>query len=328
MIDTLLVNLARIRSRRVIGVTLVVPLVILAFYSLSACGQATEPTSTESERRPLTSSALTRAPTPTSVEATQIPEVMVTAPLPGEKVLETEHFAYYVENGHLPVDLNGFAEAAESIYDEVRASLGAGSSERIILSFQPPENVPCPARGTTFFDETGPRVTIFADQQTDDVQIRGVLAHEVAHVLQTTEYGPGLEADRNLAEGVTTWFTRAYWTTWMGTESLDGMVNEYIETGDYVPLVDADVFSAYPGINNNLMEECLARRDQLYTQWASFAGYLINTSGWQKFLELMASALPDTNGQMAVFPVPSDYQGIYGKTLQALETEWLAQLGE
>jgi hypothetical protein len=127
---------------------------------------------------------------------------------------------------------------------------------------------------------------------------------------------------------VTTWIARDYWTAWHHTESLDEMVLGYLATGDYVPLTEADVFSAYPRMDASPHEDCLVRRDLLYTQWASFVGYLVDTYGWQTFVTLMASAAPEVTDEGVVLPVPADYQGSYGIALEGLEEEWLAEISD
>jgi hypothetical protein len=153
------------------------------------------------------------------------------------------------------------------------------------------------------------------------------LAHELAHVIHITGFEDMLTGDQNLTEGLATWITRDYWTTWLQMESLDEQIQTYLATGQYVPLTEADVFSAYPRRDVAPQKDCLARRDLLYTQWASFVGYLIDNYGWESFVALMTSAAPEVHDDGEVFPAPPDYQGIYGTDLEALEEAWLAEIG-
>lgn len=306
-------------------------LLFLAVLFLSACGSG-DGTSQATEREVTatrTIMTLTPATRPAEViirRSTEIPEVILTIPLPGQKELETEHFAFYVEDDYQPVDLELFAGTAEGIYAEVSAEMDAGSPEVIIFSFQPPEDHPCRARGTTLYSEPDPRVTIFANEQTDEAQILGVFAHEVAHVIHSNGFDRFLGGDRNLTEGLATWITRDYWTAWHQTESLDEMVRGYLASGSYVPLTEADVFSVHPQAQDSTLTNCLAQRDLLYTQWASFVGYLVNVYGWESFLDLMASAESEVTDEGVILPMPTDYEGVYGKTLEALEAVWISDL--
>ena len=301
-------------------------LLFLAFLSLSACGEAPKVTPTAAATRPLPTPTPSKTPEPVVIRPTGPPPVQVTAPLPGIQALESEHFDFYVKDGYRPVDLAAFSDTAEAIYDEVIGRMAAGSPQRIILSFQQPDDVPCAARGWTFVDDIGPRMTIFVNDQTEDIQIRGVLAHELAHVFHITGYERELAGERNLTEGLATWITRDYWTAWKQTGSLDEMVRGYLTTGEYIPLEDADVFSAYPRQDVRPPDDCQALRDQLYTQWAAFTGYLLEEYGWAAFEELMASAAPEIKDNGEVLVHPADYLGVYDKGLEELEGEWLSTL--
>lgn len=271
---------------------------------------------------------------PTERIVTSPPEVVPTIPLPGLKVMETEHFAFYADNGYRPVNFESFAEVAERIYDEMSLGLGAESPETMILSFRPPEDIPCPARGMTLFAEPGPRITIFADERTREEQILGVLAHELVHVIHHTGFSRPLGGDPGLSEGVATWFSRGYWTAWLQSGSIDEMVGNYLATGDYIPLAEADIFSVHPVTTDDNLAvpeddnptNCLAQRDLIYSEWAAFVGYLLNTYGWEQFEDLMASAASEVTDEGVILPSPTDYEGVYGKTLETLEAEWLTHI--
>jgi hypothetical protein len=307
---------------------------ILLALSLPACKLKEEASVTT----PTEVTASKTMPPPTSTRpaeivitgTVEIPEILPTIPLPGQKVLETEHFNFYVEDGYRPVDLEQLARTAEDIYADVSADMaadtGAESPNDVILSFQPPEERSCPARGMTLFAEPGPRVIIFADEQTGEAQIQGVLAHELVHVIHSIGFDRSLGGDRNLTEGLATWFSRDYWTAWHQTESLEEMVRGYLAAGEYVPLAEADVFTVHPQAQGSNLADCLDRRDLLYTQWASFVGYLVDTYGWEAFLDLLASAASEVNDEGAIMPSPTDYQGLYGKSLDDLEEDWLSQV--
>jgi hypothetical protein len=310
----------------------------LAALVLAACG-AGKRTSTTPTARPTTTPPPSATPAPTIASRptrTPLMEVIVSPPagavegmplfsLPDEKVLETAHFAFYVDDDYRPVDIEDYAETAEVIYAEVSGNLGVESTEGIILSIHPPQDQSCPARGSAFNTELGPRIIIFADAQTEEAQIVGVLAHEVAHVLHLNGFDRPLAGDIALTEGLATWITRGYWTAWLGSESLDEMVRGYLADGSYVPLAEADVFSVHPLVENQTVADCLPQRNLLYTQWAAFVGYLVDTYGWETFLDLMASAAPEVLEEGVILPKPTDYEGVYGKTLETLEADWLVE---
>ena len=48
--------------------------------------------------------------------------------------------------------------------------------------------------------------------------------------------------------------------------------------------------------------------------------------GVTKEVDLMATAASEVTDEGEILPSPTDYEGIYGKTLETLEAEWLAQL--
>jgi hypothetical protein len=325
-------NPVRAKPVPVAVVLILVALSLLACQTKEEISGATPPKATATPTEP--SSTATR-PAEIIVEGpAEMPEVLPTIPLPGQKVLESEHFDFYVEDGYRPVDMERLARTAEDIYAEVSADMvdamgaivDAESPNDVILSFQPPEERSCPARGMTLSAEPGPRVIIFADEQTEEAQIQGVLAHELVHVIHSTGFDRPLGGDRNLTEGLATWFSRDYWATWHQTGSLEEMVRGYLAASEYVPLSEADVFSVHPLTQGANLSDCLDQRDILYTQWASFVGYLGDTYGWEAFVELMASAISEVNDEGVISPNPTDYEGVYGKTLDDLEAEWLAQI--
>ena len=77
-------------------------------------------------------------------------------------------------------------------------------------------------------------------------------------------------------------------------------------------------------------------RDTLYTEYASFVGFLIDTYGLERFEELadtiatVAIAIrpgpPTPTPAQASRPSTPDYQAVYGRSFEELEQEWLRQL--
>lgn len=132
-----------------------------------------------------------------------------------------------------------------------------------------------------------------------------IMAHEFVHQLAHDRYGPRhLKADMILLEGVATWGAGEYWLG--GKPHFAAMVRPYKQSGALLPLA-----TSYAG-------RSISDMNQLYYQWASFVEFLIETYGREKFDALYVT------GSSA--PGSADYQGVYGKSLAALEREWLAWL--
>jgi hypothetical protein len=151
---------------------------------------------------------------------------------------------------------------------------------------------------------------IYADEQTEESQILGVLAHELVHIIHITGFNRPLSGDPGLNEGLATWLTREYWTAWHQTQSLPRMIRDYLAEETYVPLAEADVFGVYPQAQGITPTDCLAQRDLLYSQWAGFVGYLVDTYGWELFVDLMATAASEVTDEGEILPSPTDYEGI------------------
>ena len=84
-----------------------------------------------------------------------------------------------------------------------------------------------------------------------------------------------------------------------------------------------DLHGIYPW--QNAGKDCLARRDKIYSEWASFLGYLIQNYGWEKAHRLFRLPAP-VRSDGKIFHFPPDYEGIYGKSLNQLEEEWLKSI--
>ena len=88
------------------------------------------------------------------------------------------------------------------------------------------------------------------------------------------------------------------------------------------------------------------RRDTLYTEYASFVGFLIDRYGVERFEEL-ADTIPEPDDDIVITitigpgiptptPVPTpdpayqppmpDYRAVYGRSLEELERDWLRLL--
>jgi hypothetical protein len=131
-----------------------------------------------------------------------------------------------------------------------------------------------------------------------------IMAHEFVHQLAQDRYGPAhLSADLILAEGVATWGAGSYW--------LGGQPDfrSYVRSmGIQYPLAQS-----YEGLG-------VSAQNTMYYQWASFVEFLIGNYGREKFDQVYVL------GQGA--PGSADYQGVYGKPLDALEQEWRAWVSQ
>ncbi len=244
------------------------------------------------------------------------------------KVAETAHFIFYAQGGYFPVDQAWWTAQAEQAYSYVSQRLDNRQvKHKIELGFQPPDKQSCPIRGLT--SESGaPMIIIFASQDSSPAYLLGVLSHEVGHAISNEGFPEGLPGNIALAEGVASWGSGKYWATWKNVASIDDLVRGYLKDGSYEPIHEnTDLNNVYPWQKNTgTSQDCLARRDKLYTEWASFVGYLIDTYGWPKAHQLFRSPTPQRQPGQTIF-FPPDYQGIYGKALNQMEWEWLKEIG-
>lgn len=266
-------------------------------------------------------------PTP-SVSATTTPNPsLLDQYLPRrKKVAETQHFIFYAQDGYWPIDQTWWTAEAEILYTYVSLRVQAQAKNKISLAFLPPETRSCPVRGLASEDGS-PMVIIYADANSTRSYLEAVLSHELGHAIPSEGFQGGLPDSLALTEGLATWASGKYWDTWKNVPSLDELIRQYIRQGQYEPIHEnVDLHGIYPWQNpSGSSQDCLARRDKVYSEWADFLGYLIDTYGWEKALRLFRNPPPvHQNGQVIIFP--SDYQGIYGKALNQLEWEWLQWL--
>ncbi len=148
-------------------------------------------------------------------------------------------------------------------------------------------------------------VQVFTCPELPRSRAVNILAHEFVHQLAHDRYGPAhLRTDLILLEGVATWGAGEYWLG--GQPSFAAFVRQYQQAGNLLPLA-----TSYVG-------RSIADMNMLYYQWASFVDFLISSYGREKFDALYVT------GDSA--PGSADYVGIYGKSLDLLEQEWLIWL--
>ncbi|RPI83629.1 MAG: hypothetical protein EHM41_15470 [Chloroflexi bacterium] len=271
--------------------------------------------------------------TPTAVlletNVWQIPSsgLNIPTPVPIEslykKVTESEHFVYYQDQGYQPVDLNYWMDQAEKVYGYVSQRLNIEAEEKIGLVFQEPDTSSCPSRGMT----AGNFIILYADQQTGEKQLLGILAHEIGHAILISTEKLSRPATRGLDEGMATWAAGDYWTNWNGYPSFDAMIREYLEKSTYIPIYqDLDLIAAYQEPLETKLHsqvDCLVIRDILYTEWAAFLDYLLQQYGMEKLEAIFQSGGAEMT-ETEVINYPPDFYGIFGLAINQLEAEWLA----
>ncbi len=290
--------------------------------------------------------ALIAAPTPTptayplplkTVEVWDSPPMMVLTADPFSNpsanprtlIAETTHFRFYVESSDFTAGtIPDLADRAETVYADVVARLSgftakAGLAAPLTVIIRRPEgplDSGCGVRGVAMQGDD-PQVIIYADSTVSEAYFWGVLAHETAHMIHA-ESLPGFGNHQPLTEGLATWGAADYWAVWMQADSLDDLVRGYLDSGDYLPLYDHyEMTLAYEDPN------CIRYRDILYSEWASFTGYLITEYGFGRFGALMESApakphLGDGVGHLIEIR-PADFEKIYSLALNQLEARWL-----
>ena len=264
-------------------------------------------------------------PTPTPAP----PRSLLDEYMPNHRpVAETEHFIYYInEDDYMPVDLDRWQVLAEDLFDYVAERVDTGSDplgdEKIMVGFLPPQTQTCPIRGLAAQGDS-PIILIFADENSPEEYLLGVIAHELGHAIPGQAYPGGLPNDLALTEGLATWAAGEYWDAWQDVPSIHDLVRSYVESGDYLPLNEVVEMPAIYPWQDEAGADCLERRDQIYSQWGSFVGYLVERYGWDKVRDLFESARTVDEADRRV-EYPTDYPGVLGLALNQLEADWLRE---
>lgn len=225
-------------------------------------------------------------------------------------VLETEHFTFNLEAIRLPVSIFELEEQAEIIYNYVSTRFGVSIDRKITVFFEPPRNKPCDSRAIAIVGEDSDSAIVFhVPEDMSSAYLFGILAHEVGHVINWA-IEPTLRA-RGMTEGIASWAAGEYWLALFGHSSLDEAVRSYLAVSQYIPLQELDTYMIVPEFEEHYLEDCIQRRDILYTEWASFIAYLISIEGLEKlFAYLKGRSL----------------ESVYLRSLADLETAWLSAL--
>lgn len=274
--------------------------------SPTADPQFVQPTAT-----PLPTTPPLPTATPLPPTATPLPLLEgVPAPvLAGDLVMRTYSIDFY----RLPGGLNEqaikqLAMPTERAIAIVGRNLGRDVrlEGRVSIRFEPAQTGICAIRGWTISQER--TIRMFYEPDFNPETIIPILAHELFHQLQHDYYGQGphLRSDNVLLEGMATWGSSDYFVDPDGSPRYRRHVREALAGGYLLPLAtDLDV-------------DCrTSTRGNIYSQWASFVEYLIDTYGKEK----LNAVYVDSTGRK---PGSANYVGVYGKTLAELEADWIA----
>lgn len=256
---------------------------------------------------------------PTDSAIVNWPDVPDAATL--EPVTTTAHFTVTVADaadGVLMAAAQAWASELEPLLSEMTRRVGHElPNPPVAVVFARAYEARCPARGLASPGDDVPLLMVMLDEDTSDVQIRAVLAHEIVHHLT---YQDDFVGDSVLTEGVANWGAGAYALAWQDWPSWQAAARSYLADGTYVSVADDTGQVPRDG------EDCLARRDRVYNVRAAFVGWLVTTYGRDTVLAMPAREVPDPDdpdGEPLRVP---DYEAATGLGLVALERRWLAEL--
>jgi hypothetical protein len=198
---------------------------------------------------------------------------------------------------------DGLTSELDQALGYVSTRFGSGLSGRIKVVVA--QTADCGLHGIAYTDVR--TVQVFTCNDIAQPRAVAILAHEFVHQLEQDRYGPDhLHSDMILSEGAATWGAGSYWLG--GKSDFRSYVREQRQAGVYYPLA------------TNYSSLGIGAMNALYYEWASFVEFLVGHYGRAKFDQVYVTGHSD--------PGSSDYRGVYGKDLGALEQEWLAWLGE
>jgi hypothetical protein len=222
------------------------------------------------------------------------------APISGE-ALAAPQFDVQVADGLYPDERAPLSDELQHALAYVSARFGSSPASRFAAEVT--SDGGCGLHGIAYTDVR--RVQVFTCPSIARGRAVAILAHEFVHQLEQDRYGAAhLSADMMLSEGTATWAAGEYWLG--GQPDFRAYVRKQRASGVLYPLA-----TDYNGLGVGAM-------NALYYQWASFVEFLIGTYGRAQFDQLYVSGHGGVSS--------SDYQGVYGKPLDALEREWLTWL--
>lgn len=227
----------------------------------------------------------------------------------GELVVQTQSVDFYrLPGGLTPGEILALSTAVEQSIARGSSMLGSHLIGRVALRFEPEQEGPCAIRGLTLSNER--TIRMFYAPGSNLWNIEAILAHEFIHQLQHDYYGARdhLRSDVILLEGMAMWGSSPYYLDMNGQPWYHTFAKQALLEGNLLPLTV------------DLEADCrTTTRTFIYDQWASFVEYLIITYGREKFDVLYAASTGRPAGS-------ANYQGVYGKTLDELEADWVTWL--
>ena len=215
-----------------------------------------------------------------------------------------------------------WAPRLEGLLDVVGGRLERDLPTRpVAVVFAPRYAADCPARGLAAPPDDGraaPLVMVFVDADTGDLQVRAVLAHEIAHHLTMDDTFVG---DGVLTEGIANWAASPFTLAWQGFDSWDAAARHYLDRGAFISVADPNGLVPAAG------EACIGRRDRVYNVRSAFVAWLVERYGLETVLAMPETSVtvPTAAGTPESRPAP-DYAAATGETLAQLERRWLAEL--
>jgi hypothetical protein len=245
---------------------------------------------------------------------------------------ESAHFEFSGSLGGAPADTRARRERFEEIFEAVTERLGVSLDYTMTVTFAAPNPGPCRSRGATMVSPTGsekdfpPRIFIFADGNTDPKEISAIWAHELGHALQYSAVEGGRSPGSIFIEGFATWAAGPYWLEWQGATSFQSLVASYIAAGTYLPLHEnAFLDTLSEDAVSRFGDECLSRRDVIYSEWAAFIEDLVEQHGRERLYSLFQTPPLVSVEEQTRFTQPN-FPAVYGSSLERLEAEWLERV--
>lgn len=259
----------------------------------------------------------TAVATPTPIPPVDWPELPDVAAR--EPLLETESFAVHAadpDDELLARAVAAWGPRLEGILAEGAARAGRTLPRTPVhVVFDRAYDARCPARGLAAPAHDPPLTVVYLTPETTDAHVGGVLAHEIAHHISATESFVG---DGILTEGVANWIASEAMLAWLGHASWDEAVHRFLLSGSYVSLTDPQPLSP------SRFEDCIERRDRVYSIRTSFVDWLVANYGLETVLAMpYREVSADTADGGTVTHREPDYLTATGHRLPELERLWL-----
>lgn len=226
--------------------------------------------------------------------------------MPGTLIAQTGRIDVYVGlYTFTPEQVEAIAPRIERLLLQNEARFGVTLERRVSLAFYRPTLAPSKdTRGIALTDEG--RAQVFYRPHEDINRALVVASHELAHHLQAQHYGNAAQkrADIILLEGQATWITGPPWLGLSGASSWKERARQIRDMGIPLRLLTPQRYGS----------------DIAYDIWASFVDFLIERDGMAKLHQAYLSGRSREPGS-------SDYEGVYGVSLDELADEWRAWVG-